>query len=133
MFQHLLEGFCRAIRPKNVQTCTGQVGRDKEWKALCMILMQVTEQQKQFRSAFFNGGATCQVTVANPTSVTLTAAAATGSSFTGWSGACTGTAATCVVSMNAAKSVTATFALLPVQLTVAAASVPRPCPSPRRR
>ena len=47
------------------------------------------------------------------------AAAAAGSTFTGWSGACTGAAATCTVAMNAAKSVTATFALLPVQLTVA--------------
>ena len=42
------------------------------------------------------------------TSVTLTAAAATGSTFTGWSGACSGTG-TCAVSMTAARSVTATF------------------------
>lgn len=43
------------------------------------------------------------------TSVTLTAAAATGSRFTRWSGACAGTATTCTVSMTLARSVTATF------------------------
>jgi hypothetical protein len=40
--------------------------------------------------------------------VTLTAAAAAGSSFAGWSGACTGSGP-CTVAMTAARSVTATF------------------------
>ncbi|MDG4556292.1 MAG: hypothetical protein P9F19_02675 [Candidatus Contendobacter sp.] len=44
--------------------------------------------------------------------VTLTATAAPGSAFAGWSGACTGTAATCTVTMDAAQTVTATFAPL---------------------
>ncbi|MDP1690344.1 MAG: hypothetical protein Q8L52_04075, partial [bacterium] len=45
------------------------------------------------------------------TPVTLTASASPGSTFTGWGGTCAGTtAATCTVTMNAAKSVTATFA-----------------------
>ncbi|HVT37483.1 MAG TPA: Ig-like domain-containing protein [Gemmatimonadaceae bacterium] len=43
------------------------------------------------------------------TIVTLTAAARAGSTFAGWSGACTG--ASCVVTMDANKSVTATFAV----------------------
>ena len=42
------------------------------------------------------------------TSVTLTAAATTGS-FTGWSGACTGAALTCTITMDAVKMVVATF------------------------
>jgi uncharacterized repeat protein (TIGR02543 family) len=51
------------------------------------------------------------------TSVTLTAGASTGSAFTGWTGACSGTG-TCIVTMDAAKSVTATFTLSPYTLTV---------------
>jgi hypothetical protein len=41
--------------------------------------------------------------------VTLSATPSTGSSFAGWSGGCTGTQATCVVTVDAAKTVTATF------------------------
>jgi hypothetical protein len=54
-------------------------------------------------------------------SVTLTAAPAAGSTFTGWSGGgCTGTS-TCVVSTNSAVAVTATFTLITFPLTVAKA------------
>ncbi len=53
---------------------------------------------------------TCSANFAGGTQVTLTDAAAEGSSFGGWSGACTGLAS-CVVTMTAAKSVTATFDL----------------------
>ena len=45
--------------------------------------------------------------------VTLTATPDGGSTFTGWSGACTGTG-TCLVTMSTATSVTATFELAPV-------------------
>src|SRR5262245_43767315 len=61
-------------------------------------------------------GADCAESYASSALVTLTATAAAGSTFTGWSGACTGTA-TCTVTMNAAKSVTATFALQTFALT----------------
>ncbi len=53
-------------------------------------------------------GATCSASYESGTSVTLTATAASGSTFAGWSGACTGSSA-CVVSMTAARAVTATF------------------------
>jgi|GEM_PF-416641 len=60
-------------------------------------------------SAGISCGPTCTASYASGTAVTLTAAAASGSTFAGWSGACTGTAATCVVSMTAGQSVGATF------------------------
>ncbi|HET6171710.1 MAG TPA: polysaccharide deacetylase family protein, partial [Gaiellales bacterium] len=66
-------------------------------------------------------GATCQADYTSGTSVTLTAAPAGSSSFTSWSGACSGSSTTCTLSMSAAKSVTAIFTLLPVHLSVATA------------
>lgn len=53
-------------------------------------------------------GADCSEPYTNGTVVSLTATPATGYSFSGWSGACTGTGA-CAVTLNAAKTVTATF------------------------
>jgi uncharacterized repeat protein (TIGR02543 family) len=58
-----------------------------------------------------NGGSDCTEPYNYGTLVTLTAAPASGSSFTMWSGGgCTGNG-TCVVTMDAAKTVTATFTL----------------------
>ncbi len=51
---------------------------------------------------------TCTADVASGVSVTLTAAPAVGWAFVAWSGNCSGTGS-CVVSMTAARSVTATF------------------------
>jgi len=59
--------------------------------------------------AGINCGDTCLASYNSGTSVTLTATPAAGSIFTGWTGGgCTGTGA-CVVTMNAAQSITATF------------------------
>ena len=52
---------------------------------------------------------TCNASFAAGTSVTLTATPANGWGFAGWSGACSGFG-NCVVTMNAAQSVSATFA-----------------------
>ncbi len=65
-------------------------------------------------------GTTCSASFATGTSVTLTPAAASGSTFAGWSGACTGTG-TCTVAMTSAQSVSATFTLLPFALSVSTA------------
>jgi hypothetical protein len=54
-------------------------------------------------------GSTCNANFAQGTSVTLTATPNTGSLFTGWSGACSGTANNCNVTIDAAKAVTATY------------------------
>ena len=51
-------------------------------------------------------------------SVTLTASASVGSTFAGWSGACSGTSPSCSVSMSEARSVTATFAVSDALITV---------------
>jgi hypothetical protein len=51
---------------------------------------------------------TCSASFPEGTSVTLKAMAAGGSTFAGWSGACTGTAA-CTLTMSAARSVQASF------------------------
>ena len=59
-------------------------------------------------------GTLCAANFTNGTAVTLTATAASGSTFTGWGGACTGTG-TCQVTMDAARSVSASFALQPAQ------------------
>ncbi len=53
-------------------------------------------------------GSTCSHDFTAGTVVTLTASVATGSTFAGWSGACTGSGS-CVVTMDAAKDVTAAF------------------------
>ncbi len=59
-------------------------------------------------------GPTCSASFASGTVVTLTATAATGSTFAGWSGACSGTTATCTVTAYADEAVTATFHASPI-------------------
>jgi uncharacterized repeat protein (TIGR02543 family) len=55
------------------------------------------------------GGSTCQATYGASTSVTLTAAPASGYAFTGWGGSCTGTSANTTIQVDGVKTCTATF------------------------
>jgi len=55
-------------------------------------------------------GAACSAAFAAGTQVTLSATPAAGAAFSGWSGACSGSATTCVVTLAQARTVTATFA-----------------------
>jgi len=71
--------------------------------------------------AGINCPGTCTANFASGTSVILTETPTTGSTFTGWSGACTGTGS-CAVTMSAAQAVTATFTApvtFPLSVTMA--------------
>jgi hypothetical protein len=59
--------------------------------------------------AGINCGTVCSANFASGSTVTLTATPTTGSTFSGWSGGCTG-AGTCMLTMSTDKTVTATFA-----------------------
>jgi hypothetical protein len=83
-------------------------------------------------------GATCGAQFVEGETVTLTATAASGSHFAGWSGACTGTGS-CQVTVSAAKSVSAEFAADPPQTTPpgneeqkppSGGGAPQPAPTP---
>jgi hypothetical protein len=68
-------------------------------------------------------GATCSATFTPGTSVTLTATAAAGSVFSGWSGGgCSGTG-TCTLTITTATAVSAAFAPAPVVVTVVRAGL----------
>lgn len=71
--------------------------------------------------AGINCGADCVENYTAGTVVNLTAAPAPNSTFTGWSGGGCGGTGVCAVTMNADKTVIATFSLMPVTLTVARA------------
>jgi uncharacterized repeat protein (TIGR02543 family) len=57
-------------------------------------------------------GEFCEETYPDGTTVTLTANPEPGSAFVGWSGDCTGTGSTCEVTMDEARTVTATFSVV---------------------
>jgi uncharacterized repeat protein (TIGR03803 family) len=59
-----------------------------------------------------NCGTQCSANFDSGTAITLAAAPATGSTFSGWSGACSGSGS-CAVTVSAAESVTATFNTTP--------------------
>ena len=69
-----------------------------------------------------NCGATCSGGYNEGTSVTLTATSSPGSTFTGWSGGGCSGAGSCVTTVNASTTVTATFAPATYSLTVSVAA-----------
>lgn len=67
-----------------------------------------------------NCGSTCSFAFTKDTVVTLTASPATGSTFAGWSGVCTGIG-NCQVTMNESTSVTASFTATEYSLSITSA------------
>ena len=102
--------------------CTGSGACEVTMSAAKSVTAQFDLQQHQLsvaRSGSGTGtvtssppgidcGATCSANFTHGTSVSLSASPGEGSTFTGWSGACSGSGA-CEVTMDAAKSVTAVF------------------------
>lgn len=64
-------------------------------------------------------GSSCSAVFTPGQEITLTAAEVEGSTFMGWSGDCTGTGLTCVLTMSSSRSVTATFNLNTYMVSVA--------------
>jgi hypothetical protein len=75
-------------------------------------------------------GSTCSGSFDFGTAVTLTASATSGSSFSGWGGACSGSALTCSVTMDGDKTVSASFAPPPAPPPPPSPPPPPPPPSP---
>jgi uncharacterized repeat protein (TIGR02543 family) len=65
-----------------------------------------------------NGGTACSANVTLNSVVTLSASPASGMTFAGWGGACTGRAATCTVTMTEPRAVSATFRPVTTALTI---------------
>jgi hypothetical protein len=126
VFNHWSGGGCKGSGP-----CTTTVKGEKTVKAIFTAIgtrtLSVTKAGTgqgtvKGKAAGINCGPTCSSQVPAAKKVSLSAKAAAGSSFAGWSGACTGTK-TCKVTMSEARSVTATFTTPPTP--------PAPCVVPR--
>jgi hypothetical protein len=106
------------VNPANTRQCTVAMNAAKTVTArFALVTYWLTVQKTGTGSgavtsnpAGISCGAVCAKNYASGTSVTLTATPAAGSTFAGWSGACSGTGI-CTVAMNAAKTVTASFSI----------------------
>ena len=103
-------------------TCTVTMNADKSvtatFQSVPTFALTVTKSGTGFGRVTSNPsgidcGTDCNETYNNNTMVVLTAAPAIGSTFDGWSGACTNTTGTCTVTMTQARSVSARFTVIP--------------------
>jgi Ca2+-binding RTX toxin-like protein len=118
---------CGAGRDRVVADLLDKVGRDCESTSRPTVMYALSVSSSGQGSVTsspggINCGADCSEQYAAGTAVTLTAAAAQGWTFSGWTGACTGTDA-CTVFVDGTRSVQATFAPAP-------SPSPGPGPSP---
>lgn len=121
----LFIGWSGACTSAN-STCTITLDAIKEVTAIFELKQYAVSVNKGGKGAgavtsvpgAINCGSTCTAPYVHGTVVTLSAAAETTSLFTGWQGACPNTTDACVLTVDAAKSVTATFTLKQYALTV---------------
>lgn len=113
VFAHWGGGGCSGTAP-----CTTIVKSSKTVKALFTAVGTRTLTVSKAgsgkgtvtaKAAGIECGSACSAQIAVGKTVTLSAAAADGSAFAHWSGACSGTAKTCKVKMSEARQATATF------------------------
>ncbi|MBL8916319.1 MAG: hypothetical protein JNM17_36805, partial [Archangium sp.] len=119
------DGECRSLGPCEVFTGTKDtyvlIARFELESTVDLTVSRTGSGDGRVRSletSTIDCGTTCSGAFTVGTTVTLEAVAATGSKFVGWSGACSGSSATCVVSMDGAKSVSAAFAPADLELSV---------------
>ena len=110
--------FTRAGGPDNPKVSAISVGTPGPSTQYALTVSKAGTGSGTVMGASINCGATCSASFDSGTTVTLTAAAASGSTFGGWGGACTGTSGTCTVSMTAARTVAATFDTTPTSATL---------------
>ncbi|MEK8020685.1 MAG: LamG-like jellyroll fold domain-containing protein, partial [Candidatus Parabeggiatoa sp.] len=94
--------YNRALSESEIQTLYGS-------EKATLTLTKTGEGEITSIGNTINCGETCQADYEVESTVTLTATPASGSTFTGWSGDCSGTFASTTVTMDAAKSCTAHF------------------------
>ena len=87
-------------------TCTLTVDSDAPTTAVFLASYKLVARTSGAGTVTTNPSGT---TFLQGTVVTLTAAPSAGSTFTGWTGACTGTASTCTITMTGDTTATATF------------------------
>ncbi len=88
-----------------------------QFEPLYVLTISIAGSGSVDGGAIGNCASTCTLTVVSGTTVTLTAAAASGSIFDGWTGECSGSE-NCVISISEDASVTATFTEVPNALDV---------------
>ncbi|MEO8224178.1 MAG: hypothetical protein ABI661_05190 [Gammaproteobacteria bacterium] len=113
-------GDCTGTAP----TCTLALDRDRTMTAafvpaggtgFALEVSVVGGGRVTSQPAGIDCGAACAANLASGTAVTLSAVPAAGQVFSGWTGDCSGSTATCALTMSAVRTVVASFASVPTE------------------